>query len=93
MRGAHHAGQSGPGVNVDGGHQIQPQQSQVCQVVLCQWLAAQVGVDTAQAAKSPGGNTHAFEVGKLNATDIADHHVLDVTFAIDERPNLSAYFV
>ena len=93
VRGANHARQSSVGVHIVGGHQIQPQEGKVCQVVLGELFAAQVRVNAAQAAKTPGRNAHAFEVGKLNAAHVPNHHVLNVTFTIDQGANLSAYFV
>ena len=50
-------------------------------------------MNAAQAAKTSRGYADAFEVRKLNPADIADHHVLNVTFAVDQRADLSAYFV
>ena len=38
-------------------------------------------------------DANAFEVGELNATVVADHHVLDVSLAIHERADLSTCFV
>ena len=52
MRGAHESGQAGFAVNVDGRHQIESQQRQVCQVVLRERLAAQVRMNAAQPAKA-----------------------------------------
>ena len=47
----------------------------------------------AQTTKSTRGDTHALEVGQLDAFVIADHHVLDVAFAIDEGADLPAGLV
>ncbi|HEV7474129.1 MAG TPA: hypothetical protein VGN90_08770 [Pyrinomonadaceae bacterium] len=48
---------------------------------------------TTKTTKTIDGNANAFEIGKLNATIIADHHVLNVAAAIDERSDLAACFV
>jgi len=50
--GAYDAGQSGVGVDVDRGHQIETQQREVCQVILRQWLATQMRMHATQSAKT-----------------------------------------
>jgi hypothetical protein len=60
---------------------------------LCEWLAAQVRVHAAKAAKSSRSDANAFEVGQFDATVVADHHVLNVALAVDESPDLPACFV
>ena len=50
-------------------------------------------VYTAKTTKSSRSDTHAFEVGELDATVVADHDVLNMSLAIDERADLSACFV
>jgi hypothetical protein len=80
-------------VHVDRCHQIQAQQGEVGQVVLRQTFAAQVRMDTTQSAKAIDRDTNAFEDRQFNATVIANHHVLNVATAIDQRPNLPAGFV
>ena len=81
--------QSGSFVNVDGGHQIKPQQRQIGQVVSGKIFATQVSVDASQAAKAITRDAHAFEIGQLDAPRIADYYVFDVTLAIDQRANLA----
>jgi hypothetical protein len=93
VRGAHLAGQPRPFVNVDGDHQIEPQEGKVVQVVLRQLFAAQVRVDAAQPAKAPLGDARAREVGPLNAARVADDDILDVAFAIYQRSDLAARLV
>lgn len=48
---------------------------------------------TTKTAKPSRGDAHAFEVGKLDAAIIADHHVLNMSLAIDERTDLTACLV
>jgi hypothetical protein len=50
-------------------------------------------MDAAQAPKSSGSDAHTFEVGQLDATVVADHHVLDVALPIDKSADLPACFV
>ena len=91
--GTYESGQAAFGIHVDGRHQIESQQRQVCQVVLRERLAAEVRVNAAQSAKASRSDADAFEVGQLDAAIVADHHVLHVTLAIDQRADLSACFV
>jgi hypothetical protein len=48
---------------------------------------------TAQTSESSGGHTNALEVRQLNFPIVANHHVLNVTLAIDEHANLPSCFV
>ncbi|MEP6568433.1 MAG: hypothetical protein ABJC10_01560 [Acidobacteriota bacterium] len=48
---------------------------------------------TAQATKAIDCDPNAFEVGKLDSPIVTDHHVFDVTTAVDERADLSTYLV
>jgi hypothetical protein len=50
-------------------------------------------VNAAEAAKSPGGDADALEVGQFDTLVVSDHHVLNVAFAIDEGSDLPARFV
>ena len=50
-------------------------------------------MDTAKSAKSPRGHTNTFEIGQLDASIVADHHILDMPLTIDERSDLSSRFV
>ena len=50
-------------------------------------------MNAAKAAKPAGSDANAFEIGKLDAFVVADHHVLNVAFAIDEGADLPACFV
>ena len=46
-----------------------------------------------KTTKPSRSNTNAFEVGQLDTTVVADHHVLNVSLTIDERADLSTGFV
>ncbi len=46
-----------------------------------------------QTAKSSRSDAHTFEVRQLDATVVADHHVLNVTLPVDESADLAACFV
>ena len=48
---------------------------------------------TTKTAKPSRRDANAFEVRKLDAPIVADHHVLDVSLTIDEGANLSACLV
>jgi hypothetical protein len=50
-------------------------------------------MNAAQTAKSSRSDAHAFEVRQLDATVVADHHVLNVTLPVDESADLAACFV
>ncbi len=50
-------------------------------------------MNAAQAAKTSRSDADAFEIGQFDAANIAHHHVLHVTLAIDQRADLSACFV
>ena len=93
MRAAYFAGQPRALVNLDGDHQVEPQEREVVQVVLRQFLAAQVRVDGAQAAEALGGDARALQVGPLDAARVADDDVLDVALAVNERADLAARLV
>ena len=47
----------------------------------------------AQTAKSSRSDAHAFEVRQLDATVVADHHVLNMALAVDESADLATCFV
>jgi hypothetical protein len=87
------AGQSVVWIDVDRNHQIESQQSEVSEVVLSQAFAAQMRVQAAQSAEAIDGDADTFEVRKLDAPVISNHHIFDVTTAIDERADLSPRFV
>ena len=91
--GAYHSRQARIGIDVDCGHQVESQQGEVCQVVLREWFAAQVRVHTSKPAKPAGRDANAFEVRKFNTAIVANHHVLNVSGAIDQRADLPARFV
>jgi hypothetical protein len=50
-------------------------------------------VNATQSAKASRRDAHAFEIGQFDAAIIADHHILHVAFAIDQRADLPAGFV
>ena len=93
MRRPHDARQSGVLVDVDGDHQVEPQQREVGEIVLRQFLAAEVRVDAAQATEAVGGDTSPLQVRQLNAARVPDDDVLDVAFTVDQRADLAASFV
>jgi hypothetical protein len=52
-----------------------------------------MGMNTTEAAETGRRNSNAFEVGKFDASVIADHYVFNMAAAIDKRPDLSTGFV
>ena len=50
-------------------------------------------MNATKTTKPSGSDANAFEVGQLDATVVADHHVLNVTLAVDECADLAACFV
>jgi hypothetical protein len=89
---AHDAGQP-VAANVDGGHQIQPEQGQVGEVILGQPLTGKVGVQAAKAAKTRLANAHAFEIGQDDAACISHDYVLDIAVAVYQNSDLTIGFV
>jgi hypothetical protein len=89
VSGSNQAGKAGLRFDVNCGHQIQPQQREVSQVVLRKLFAAQVSMNTAQAAEAARSNADSFEVGQFNAPVVAYHYVFNATLAIYENANLS----
>ena len=50
-------------------------------------------MNATQSAKASRSDAHTFEIRQFDAAVVADHHILHVPFAIDERADLSAGFV
>ena len=48
---------------------------------------------TTKSAKPSRSHANAFEVGQFDAAVVADHNVLNVSLAIDERTDLAACLV
>jgi hypothetical protein len=79
--------------NVNGSHQVEPQQRKISQVILRESLARQMRVKTSQATKSFGAHTHSFQVGQNDASSVSNHHVFDVAVAIHQYANLPMNFM
>ena len=47
----------------------------------------------AQSAKPSRSDPHAFEVGQFDPAVIANHHILDMSLAIDQGADLASRFV
>jgi biotin operon repressor len=75
------------------GYQIEPQQRQVCQIILRQVLAAQMSMHETQAAEATLRYAHTLKVGQLDPMIVADHDIFDMALAIDQHTDLSACFV
>jgi hypothetical protein len=75
--------------DADGGHQVEPQEGQVDQVVAAQRLVAQVGVDQPQAAEAAASSAQASHLGEHDARGVSDEHVLDVAAPGDQHPHLT----
>jgi hypothetical protein len=93
MRGVHKTGQAGIRVNVDCDHQIQAEDGKIRKVVLRQLLATKVRMHATQTAKATSGNTYALKIRQLNTPIVANHHVLNMAFAINQNSELSSCFV
>src|SRR6266404_651802 len=50
-------------------------------------------VHATQATKTIDGYANAFEIGKLNAAIVPNHHIFHMAGAIDQRANLPARFM
>jgi hypothetical protein len=50
-------------------------------------------MDKAQPAETVGGDAHAFQIRQFNTAVVAHHYVFNVTFAVDQRSNLTSRFV
>ena len=75
--------------NIDCGHQIEPEQGEVGEVILGQFLAGEMGVQTAKSAEAPLAHTHSLQIRQHDAAGIADDHVFDVAFTIYENAYLA----
>lgn len=71
---------------------VEPQQSEVGQVVSGEPLGAQVGMDQAKASQPAAARAQATPIGQLGARRTADHHVLDIAAAIDQDADLATDF-
>jgi hypothetical protein len=79
--------------HIDLGHQIEPEQREVSQIVLGKLLARQMSVKTAQSSKAVGAHTNTFQIRQNYPPSIADHYVLDIPVAVDEHSNLTIYLM
>jgi hypothetical protein len=70
-------------VNINRDHQIESEQRQVGEVVLSQTLATKMCMHTTQPTKAIYRHANALEVRQLDSLVVTDHHVFDVTAAID----------
>jgi hypothetical protein len=93
MRGADQSWQTIVGVNIDRDHEVESQQRQVSKVVLRQSLASQVRVHATKTTKTIDRDANTFEIGKLNASIVPDHHVFNMAAAIDKGSDLPAGFM
>ena len=50
-------------------------------------------MNTTEPAKSSRSHAYTFEIRQLDTAVVADHHVLNVSLAVDECADLSACFV
>ena len=79
-------------VHLNRRHQIEAQQREVGQIVLRQFFPRKLRVNAAKSAKAFRRNTGASEIRHLDSLCRADHHILDLSFAIDENADLPAGF-
>src|SRR5258705_494575 len=88
-----HTRESSLGIHIDRRHQIQAQQRQIGEIVLSKMFSPKVSMDTTESTESSRIHADTLEIGQLDATVISYHHVLDMSFAVDEHANLAARFV
>ena len=50
-------------------------------------------MNTTKPTKSSRSDANAFEIRQLDTAVVADHHVLDMSLAIDKRADLAACFM
>src|SRR5260370_22390718 len=84
---------TGPVVNIDGRNQVESQQREVGKMVPGEVFAAQVRVHASQAPKAIAGDAHALEIGHLDLSRIADNHIFNIAFAVDQRADLAIGFM
>lgn len=88
------SGETGLRVDFNRGHQIEPQECQIGEVVVGQLpLPAQMRVHTAQPVEPRLPETRPILCGKDNLRGIPDDDVLNVPFAIDEDADLAPNLV
>jgi hypothetical protein len=80
-------------IDLNNGHQIEPQQSEVGEIILRKSFAGEVSVNAAKAAKTVGRNARPAKIRHLDLLCGADHYVFDLTFAVEEHADLTARFV
>src|SRR5258705_9044228 len=88
-----HTRESSFGVQIDRRHEIQAQARQIGEIVLSKMFSPKVSMYTAESTESSRIHADTLEIGQLDATVISYHHVLDMSFAVDEHTNLAARFV
>ena len=82
------AGQAGV-QHLDRGHEVEPQEGEVVEVVAGERLALEMGVDEAQAAEAADAAAQAADVGEGQAVGVAHDDVADVAVAAEQDADLA----
>src|SRR5437773_10440878 len=70
-------------------NQIKPQQGEVGQVILAQWLVTEMRVHHPDAAKRPAPQAIGGQIRQDDFMVVADDHVYERAMAVDEHGNLT----
>jgi hypothetical protein len=73
-------------------YEIQPEQRQVIQVILCERFASEMSVNEAQSAETPGAPAQSADIGKLQMRGISQDHIANDPVAGKQHPDLSTEF-
>jgi hypothetical protein len=78
---------------MDNCDQVEPKQCEVIQIILCDRLAAKVGVNQAESAKPAGPAAKASNVGQLEARGISQNDIANETIARHKDTDLATQFI
>jgi len=78
--------------HIDGRHEIESQERKIGEIVVSQGLPGQMGVEAPQPTKAPLGDANAFQVGKNDASCIADDDGVHRAPSIHQHSYLSIDF-
>ena len=93
MSGIDHSRQPVFTIDLNNRHQIEPEQSKVGEVVLCELFAEQMRMHAPKPAKAVLGHARTSKIRQLDLLCRADHYIFDLSLAIDKHADLAAGLV
>src|SRR5262249_49362325 len=79
-------------LDADGGDQVEPEERQIGEVVLCERLTAKVRVDQSQAPEAAARGAQTAHVRQHELGGVAYENVLDLSAPVDEDADLARNF-